>query len=261
MTEQVKTPPGQEEQRLLVHYDTRLPKLSLLQRASIPIIGWVVWAVIRLLGPTIRFEVLGGQKAGRDYRPDLPPSIFAFWHRCIIAATWYFRKRNGVRMNTTNFDGQWTRRVIERLGDGTAQGRSTRGGLRGLAVMARRLAGGCHSRFSIDGSRGPRYVANPGPVMLARRSGRPVILFHIGLERAWTLKKTWDLMQIPKPYTRAVLIIAPVLEVSKVTDHDGLEKRHQEIQKMLERLRDVAESWFSLTEEERERARAFWNSC
>src|SRR5579864_1225646 len=260
MPEQVKTPSGQEEERVVVHYDTRLPRLTLLQRALIPMIGWAVWAVIRLLGPTIRFEILGGQNAGRDYRPDLPPYIYAFWHRCIIAATWYFRNRNGVLMNTTNFDGQWTRRVIERLGYGTAQGSSTRGGLHGLAVMAKRLEEGFDSGFTIDGPRGPRYVAKPGPVMLARRSGRPVVLFHIGLERAWTLKKTWDLMQIPKPYTRAVLVFAPGLEVPKDTDHEGLEKNHQEMQKILERLRDLAESWFSLSEEERERQCVYWNS-
>jgi lysophospholipid acyltransferase (LPLAT)-like uncharacterized protein len=260
MPEQVKTPPGKEEQRLLVHYDTRLPKLNLLQRALIPIIGWSVWAVVRLLGPTIRFEVLGGQKAGRDYRPDLPPSIFTFWHRCIIAAAWYFRNRNGVLMNTTNFDGQWTRRVIERLGYGTAQGSSTRGGLRGLAVMARRLEEGFDAGFTIDGPRGPRYVAKPGPVMLARRTGKHVILFHIGLERAWTLKKTWDLMQIPKPFTRAVLIFAPALEVPKDADRKGLEKKHENMQKTLERVRDVAEGWFSLTEEERERERKVWDT-
>jgi hypothetical protein len=259
MPEQVKTSPGQEEQRLVVHYDTRLPKLTFLQRALIPVIGWTVWAVIRLLGPTIRFEVVGGQKAGRDYRPDLPPHIYAFWHRCIISGAWYFRNRGGVLMNTTNFDGQWTRRVIERLGYGTAQGSSTRGGLRGLAVMAQRLAEGFDGGFTIDGPRGPRYVAKPGPVMLARRSGRPIILFHVGLERAWTLQKTWDLMQIPKPFTRAVLIIAPVLEVAQNTNHEGIEKKHQEMQKILEHLRDVAEGWFSLSEEERERERVNWN--
>jgi hypothetical protein len=32
------------------------------------------------------------------------------------------------------------------------------------------------------------------------------------------------------------------------------------MQKMLERLRDVAENWFSLSEEERERERVIWNS-
>lgn len=260
MPEQVKTEPASSEQQPVVHYDTRPPKLTLFQRALIPLIGWVVWAVIRVLGPTIRFEVIGGEKAGRDYRPGQPPYIYAFWHRCIIPATWYFRNRGGVLMNTTNFDGQWTRRVIERLGYGTAQGSSTRGGLRGLAVMAKKLEEGFDSGFTIDGPRGPRYVAKPGPVMLARRSGRPIILFHIGLERAWTLEKSWDLMRIPKPFTRAILVIAPTLGVPPKADHDGLEAKHQEMQKTLEHLRDVAEKWFSLSEIEQERERAVWNS-
>ncbi len=72
------------------------------------------------------------------------------------------------------------------------------------------------------------------------------------------MRKTWDLFQIPKPFTRAVLVIAPLLEVPEDADHDGLEQKHQEMQKMLERLRDVAEGWFSLTEAERDRQRKEW---
>ena len=259
MTEQGKTPEDGGAQNVAVHYDTRLPKLSLGQRIQIPIIGWMVWAVIRVLGPTLRFEVLGGQQAGRDYRPDQPPNVYAFWHRCIIAGAWYFRNRNAVLMNTTNFDGQWTRRVIERLGYQTAQGSSTRGGLRGLAVMAKRLDEGLDAAFTIDGPRGPRYIAKPGPVMLARRTGRTIILFHAGLERYWTLKKTWDLFQIPKPFARAVIVIAPPLVVDVDADREMVEEKHREMQKILERLRDVAENWFSVTEAERDRERAIWN--
>jgi lysophospholipid acyltransferase (LPLAT)-like uncharacterized protein len=260
VTKQAKQQDVRQDQHPPVHYDIRLPKLTLGQRLAVPIIGWVVWAAIRVLGPTVRFEVLGGQHAGRDYRPDQPPSVYAFWHRCIFTATWYFRNRNGVLMNTTNFDGQWTRRVIERLGYQTAQGSSTRGGLRGLADMANRMEEqGVDSAFTIDGPRGPRYVAKPGPVMLARRTGRPIVLFHVGLERAWTLEKTWDLFQIPKPFTRAVIVIAPPLEVPEDASREIVEQKHQEMQKMLERLRDVAEPWFSFTEAERERERAIWN--
>jgi hypothetical protein len=98
--------------------------------------------------------------------------------------------------------------------------------------------------------------------MLARRSGRPIILFHIGLARAWTLKKTWDLFQIPKPFTRAVLVIASPLVVPADANREMVEQKHQEMQKTLERLRDVADTWFSVTEaeRERERERAYWNS-
>jgi lysophospholipid acyltransferase (LPLAT)-like uncharacterized protein len=260
MTEEAKTPAEREDQHPQVHYDIRLPKLTLGQQIQVPVIGWIVWAIIRILGPTLQFEVLGGQQAGHDYHPDRPPHIYAVWHRCVLTATWYFRNRNAVLMNTTNFDGQWTRRVVERLGYQTAQGSSTRGGLRGLAVMAQRLEEGFDAAFTIDGPRGPRYVAKPGAVMLARRSGRPIVLFHVGLERAWTLKKTWDLFQIPKPFTRAVVVIAPPIEVAEDANRETVEQKHQEMQKMLERLRDVAETWFSLTDAERERERGFWNA-
>jgi lysophospholipid acyltransferase (LPLAT)-like uncharacterized protein len=126
--------------------------------------------------------------------------------------------------------------------------------------MAQRLEEGLDAAFTIDGPRGPRYVAKPGPVMLARRSARPIIVFHIGLERAWTLKKTWDLFQVPKLFTRAILVIAPPIEVAEDINREGLEEKHQEMQKMLERVRDVAENWFSLSDEERERERKIWNA-
>ena len=163
-------------------------------------------------------------------------------------------------MNTTNFDGQWTRRVIEHFGFGTAQGSSTRGGLRGLAVMARRLDEGFDAAFTIDGPSGPRYIAKPGPAMLARRTGRAIYVFHIGLEKAHTLERAWDLMLIPKLFSRAVVVGAPLISVSPDADAEELKRKHAEMQAALERVRDVAESWFGLSEEERQRLRGEWNA-
>jgi hypothetical protein len=196
----------------------------------------------------------------RDSRAQGVPVVSAFWHRCIISATWYWRNRGVVVMNTTNFDGQWTRRVIEHFGFSTAQGSSTRGGLRGLAVMARRMAEGVDSSFTIDGPRGPRYVAKPGPVMLARKTGRPIYVFHIGVEKSHTLEKAWDLMAIPHPFSRAVIVSAPLILVSPDADAEELKRKHEEMQAALERVRDVAESWFGLSEPEREQLRKEWNA-
>ena len=240
-------------------YDTRLPQLSRWRRMQIPVIAAAVIAVIRVLCPTLRFEELGMHHY-RESRARGEPVISAFWHRCIIPATWYWRNRGVVVMNTTNFDGQWTRRVIEHLGFGTAQGSSTRGGLRGLAVMARRLDEGLDTAFTIDGPRGPRYVAKPGPVMLARKTGRPIYVFHIGVQKAHTLEKAWDLMAIPHLFSRAVIVSAPLILVSPDADAEELERKQAEMQAALERVRDVAESWFGLSAEERERLRAEWNA-
>ena len=163
-------------------------------------------------------------------------------------------------MNTTAFDGQWTRKVIEWLGFGTAQGSSSRGGLRGLAVMARRLEEGVDCAFTIDGPRGPRYVAKPGPVMLARKTGCPVLVFHIGVDRGKTFEKTWDHFLLPAPFARAVILFAPPIYVPPDANAEVLESKHAEMQRELERVRDIAESWFSLSESDRQNFRAEFSS-
>src|ERR1700677_153235 len=179
-----------------------MPKLSLWRRMQIPIIAAAVYSVIRVIGPTLRVEIVGIQNAAQIRNKD-EAGIGVFWHRCIFPAAWIWRDRGVVVMNTVNFDGQWTRKVIEWLGFGTAQGSSSRGGMRGLAVMARRLSEGLDCAFTIDGPRGPRYIAKPGPVMLARKTRCPVMVFHIGVDRGITFEKTWDHFLLPKPFARA----------------------------------------------------------
>jgi hypothetical protein len=241
------------------HYDTRLPELSRWRQMQIPVIASLVLGVVRAIGPTVRYEVLGWQHTQRCYH-EHEPIIYAFWHRSIFSAMWHWRYRGVVVMNTTNFDGQWTRRVVERLGYRTAQGSSSRGGLKGLAVMARRLEEGLDVAFTIDGPRGPRYVAKPGPVMLARRTGKPIIVFHAGIDNAWTLENSWDLMQIPKPFSRGVIVIHPPIRVCADANAEELETKHAEMQSALERVRDVAEGFFAKPPAERARLRSEWNS-
>ena len=244
-----------ERESVNTHYDTRLPQLKWSRRIQIPLIAAIVYSVIRLLGPTLRFEVLGWHHAEKVYAAK-KQCIWAFWHRVIIPIVWWYRNHGVVVMNTTAFDGQWTRKVIEWLGFGTAQGSSSRGGLRGLAVMARRIGEGKDCAFTIDGPRGPRYVAKPGPVMLARKTGAPIMVFHLGVDRGKTFEKTWDRFLLPMPFARAMILFAPPIFVPKDASVELMDAKHAEMQKELERVRDVAESWFSLSESQRQKYRA-----
>src|ERR1700676_3486400 len=243
------------EDAVNVHYDTRLPELPWSRRIQIPFIAGAVYSVIRLLGPTLRYEVLGWQQAEGVYAGG-KRCIWAFWHRVIIPIVWWHRNHGTVVMNTTAFDGQWTRKVIEWLGFGTAQGSSSRGGLRGLAVMARRLQEGVDCAFTIDGPRGTRYVAKPGPVMLGRKPGCPVLVFHIGVDRGKTFERTWDHFLLPAPFARVIILFAPPIYVPPDANADILESKHAEMQSELERVRDIAESWFSLNDSDRQNFRA-----
>jgi lysophospholipid acyltransferase (LPLAT)-like uncharacterized protein len=234
------------------------PQFSRWRRMQIPVIAWLVYGVIRLIGPTLRVEVVGVQNA-IQIRSSGETGIGAFWHRCIFSAAWIWRNRGILVMNTVNFDGQWTRRVIERLGFGTAQGSSSRGAIEGLTVMAQRLQEGKHVAFTIDGPRGPRYVAKPGPVILARRTGSPISVFHIALKHAVTFKKSWDLFQVPLPFSRAVMFVAPPIRVAVDAESDAMHEKQKEMQAALERVRDAAESWFQLTAKQQDEAREQWN--
>ncbi len=222
---------------------------------QIPLIAAAVYGVIRTLGPTLRYEVLGWQHAEGVYARK-QQCIWAFWHRVIIPIVWWYRNHGVVVMNTTAFDGQWTRKVIEWLGFGTAQGSSSRGGLRGLAVMARRMGEGRDCAFTIDGPRGPRYVAKPGPVMLARKTGCPIMVFHVGVDRGKTFEKTWDHFLMPAPFASTVLRFAPPIYVPQDADADAMEAKHAEMQRELERVRDLAEGWFAMSDSERDAQRA-----
>jgi len=233
------------------------PQLSRWRQMQIPVIAWAAYWLVRLLGPTLRFEIVGVENAVQ-IRNSGEQGIGAFWHRSIFPAIWMWRNRGIVVMNTVNFDGQWTRRVIERLGFGTAQGSSSRGAIEGLTAMGQKLEEGKHVAFTIDGPRGPRYVAKPGPVILARRTGKPISVFHIGLDWAHTFKKSWDLFQIPYPFSRAVMFVAPPIYVPVDADSQVVHAKQAEMQVALERVRDAAESWFSLSVKEQDKLREAW---
>ena len=82
------------------------------------------------------------------------------------------------------------------------------------------------------------------------------MVFHVGVDRGKTIEKTWDHFLLPGLFARAVLIGGNPIYVPRDADAAMIEAKHQEMQKELERVRDIAEGWFSFTEAEREKYRA-----
>jgi lysophospholipid acyltransferase (LPLAT)-like uncharacterized protein len=102
-------------------------------------------------------------------------------------------------------------------------------------------------------------VAKPGPVMLARKTGCPILVFHIGVDRGKTFTNTWDHFLLPEPFARVVILFAPPIYVPMDATAEVVEAKHAEMQGELERVRDIAEGWYSLTDEARARHRAEFN--
>jgi len=216
------------------------PRFSLLQRVQLTLVSWIVPALLTLIGCTLRMTISyeEGAVEGPD---DIYPGIFAFWHRCVLPAAWLFRRRRIAVMTSRSRDGEVIARVIRRFGFIPVRGSSTRGGSRALLEMNRMLSEGQAVAFTIDGPRGPRYVAKKGPVLLARTSGAPITAFYVAVRRSWVLN-TWDKIVIPKPFSPVLVRVARKIFVPSEADDAAMERYHAEMQAALERVTEFAEA-------------------
>lgn len=210
-------------------------EFTLRQQILLWLITWTATLAIRILGPTIRFST--SWEEGSPGSLEKRPIVYSFWHNCIIPATYLWRNLHIGVMTSESFDGECIARVIHKFGFEAVRGSSSRGAVRALLGMRRELEQGWTMAFTIDGPRGPRYVAKPGPIVLARSTGVPMAAFHIAIERAWILK-TWDGFMIPKPFTRALMRVSRQMPFAQ----DGDDQQHlKELQAALDRVRVFAE--------------------
>jgi lysophospholipid acyltransferase (LPLAT)-like uncharacterized protein len=218
-------------------------RFTVLQRLQLWLVSWIVPAFLYLIGPTLRvtFSWEEGSIGSLD---NIHPGIFPFWHRCVLGAAWIFRHRNLAVLTSRSLDGELIARVIHRMGYIPVRGSSSRGGQRGLLEMHTLVTNGGGVAFTIDGPRGPRFVAKRGPVLLARTTGVPITAFYVAMEKARVLN-TWDGFMIPMPFSRAYVRVARKILVPADADYARLAEAHVEMQEALERITAYAESQFS----------------
>jgi lysophospholipid acyltransferase (LPLAT)-like uncharacterized protein len=197
------------------------------------------YVLIRIICSTLRWEVRGGEHVDQ-ITANGHRAIFTFWHSCIFSATWLWRKRGIVVMSSRSRDAEYVGRFIKRFGYGTARGSATRGGGRALAEMAECLSNDMHVAFTIDGPRGPAYVAKPGAVTLARHTGQAILPFHIAARHSVELP-SWDRLQIPLPFTRAVAVVAEPIYVTRNASSEEVALQQEALQATLDRVRQQAE--------------------
>jgi lysophospholipid acyltransferase (LPLAT)-like uncharacterized protein len=218
-----------------------LSQYSLKQKLLIHLADLVFYFLINLIGKTARFEIEGWENFEAIEKAKKVP-IYAFWHNRIFLGTYFFRRRSIVVITSQSLDGEYIARFIQRFGYGAVRGSSTRGGVAALVEMIRLMRQGLPMGFTVDGPKGPKYVAKIGACLLAKKTGNPVMPFVVEAEKYWEVK-SWDNLQIPKPFTRARLIIAKPIYVSKAAADEELENKRHELQQSLDELVVKGRHW------------------
>ena len=215
--------------------DPAAPKLRPAQRLALAVVPTLAALLIRLLGWTLRYEDRAEPGVTPGYA--IPgPTVFAFWHRSLLACAHRFRNLDIAILISPSFDGELIARTVERLGFKAVRGSSSRGGAAGLRNMQLAYAAGHRCAITADGPRGPVFVAKPGAAQLANSVGavpsgaQPegtwVGCFYALPERAWELR-SWDRFLIPKPFSRVVLTWpahVPAADVSTQTVQAALDR-------------------------------------
>jgi lysophospholipid acyltransferase (LPLAT)-like uncharacterized protein len=215
-------------------------RFSLRQRILLWFISWAGYVAISLIGPTLRYSISWEEAPSPADATYEKPVIYSFWHRAVFASAWLWRKTGIAVMVSRSFDGEYIARTIEKLGFVAVRGSSSRGGAPALLGLRSQLERCIPVAFTIDGPRGPKYIAKPGPVLLARASGLPMAAFYVALSNAWVLN-TWDALMIPKPFSKALVRFSAKVRVPSETDDAGMAEFHAQFQTALERVTKFAE--------------------
>jgi hypothetical protein len=223
-----------------VYQPARLDAYSFAQRIAVRAAGAFFYMLIYMIGLTIRFEIEGDDPrlaATSDSKP-----IFAVWHDRIFLGTYFLRGSGIVFLTSQSFDGEYIARFLQRFGFGVIRGSSTRGGARGLAQMVRGMKRGLAMGFTVDGPKGPRYIAKPGPILLAKKTASPILPFLIEPSKYWTVN-SWDRLQIPRPFARAKVLAGKMIEVEPGIPDDEAQRKLSELQQRLDELVERGREW------------------
>lgn len=218
-----------------------LDRYSISERLQIRAIGFTAYLLIKLIGITVKFQEIDKQNLDSVRAAGRVP-ILSFWHDRIIPSTYFFRDQGIIVLSSQSYDSEFTARVIQRFGFGIVKGSSTRGAVSGLVGMIRMMKDGMTTGFTVDGPKGPKYEAKAGPVLLAKKTGNPMLPFVVECKSFWRLQ-SWDRLRVPNPFSSAAVFYgAPIYVDAKAGDED-IESKRIELQNSLAALVQAGEEW------------------
>lgn len=165
------------------------------------------------------------------------PVVGAFLHSRTFQLLYYFSRPQRGRwmlMCSRSSDGDLMASVERGLGYRVARGSSGSGGARALAEMikAQREDRKLNSCLAVDGSRGPRGIAQLGILTLARKNGGVLLPVAASTPSCWVLN-SWDRTVIPKPAAQIRILVGEPMQLPTRMDEPQTEAARIELQRRL----------------------------
>lgn len=221
--------------------------LKPLKKRLVALLGpWLAYWTIKLLGRTVRFEVINPE-IPRSFWERGIPFIIVFWHgRLLMIPHAYEGKKVGF-LASPHRDGQVVGKALQQFGFHMILGSTTRQGFSAFKKMFRALQNGSDVAVTPDGPTGPRYKAQIGVIELSRLTGRPIVPVTFGASKKINFS-TWDRFLLPIPFSNGVFIWGEPIHVDLNGDRAHLEEKRSLLENRLNELTEKADHYFDTYE-------------
>jgi lysophospholipid acyltransferase (LPLAT)-like uncharacterized protein len=173
---------------------------------------WFLTCRVRLHDPENFFEQMRSKQ----------PIIASFWHYAIIFIFYFLRRYSAMVMVSASRDGEYIARLAREFDFSVSRGSRNNKGAEALKKLFRAVRGGNNCAIVADGSQGPPRVAQPGAILLASRTGAPVLPMVWSASRYYAIR-SWDRTVIPKPFACVDYYFGEPLFVPAELKADGIE--------------------------------------
>ena len=206
-------------------------------------IGLVLAALFYVWKHLLRF------KNHNDPRTDLEkqgkPYVIAMLHAHLPSGI-LSCDRKYTTMVSRSADGEIAIPILKLQGCRAIRGSSRKkdidkGGMAALEKMQQALTVERPGVLTIDGPRGPRNFPHRGVAKLALETGITIVPVILVPTKRWILTKTWDRMQLPKPFTDINIYWCNAIYPTDNKSENELRIKIGEILQKMEKLHDIDE--------------------
>jgi hypothetical protein len=170
-----------------------------------------------------------------------PPRIYIFWHENVLIPLHLRGHCHLAMLLSQHGDAEILARVAHHMGFDCVRGSTRHGGAEAVRELARRSRRQ-HLTITPDGPQGPRRQLAAGPIYLASRLRMPLVPMGFGADRPWRAK-SWDRFVVPRPFSRARMVLGPPLTFARDLDRDQIEACRQGVERLMNDLNAEAEAW------------------
>jgi lysophospholipid acyltransferase (LPLAT)-like uncharacterized protein len=225
----------------------QMPRLGLsqmdLHRASVRLGGTLLAYFIRAWMRTLDARIA-------CYDPTMDPAVDVFrgpavyvvWHEYLALPPCNRRGCDCTMLLSQHRDAHWLSEMISQFGFKTVRGSTSKGGVKAILKITRE-----HRNTSLvitpDGPRGPRRVLSSGCIYIAGLLGVPIVPLGCGFDRPWRNDRSWDKFAIPRPSSRARIVLGPGISIPRKLTREEIEQYRIYIETILHAVTAESEQW------------------